>query len=169
VGSGDLTIVFQRLPKGFAQVIDEVELRSAITPHEALFKKVRIGAASMSEDRTMKWASTKTWSGILVGTISAERHANNWFFDLEIYSLKLKRIQNIRRSVSDIICRDITMWIEEKLAFAPDAPATNYKLQLEYRFNKSTGLLESSCFVPAGFRKSEMVSLAWSLPPLSPE
>ena len=165
MSAGDLTIVFQRLPKGFGQVIDEAELRNAITPHEALFKRVRIGAASMSEESAMKWATTKSWSGILVGTISGERRASKWTFQLEIFSLKLKRIQNIRKIVSEIICRDISLWVEEKLALPDSVPNGKYKLQLEYRENKVNGALESSCFVPAGYRKSEIVNLAWSLPP----
>jgi len=164
VGSGDLTIVYQRLTKGFAQVIDESELRAAITPHEELFKRVRMGAKSISEDRSMKWASSKAWSGILVGIISAERRAGKWSFDLEIFALKLKRVDNIRSQISKIICRDIELWMEEKLELPKEAPNNKHKLQLEYRYNKLTGALESSCFVPAGFRKSAIVDLAWSLP-----
>ena len=168
MGSGDLTIVFQRLPKGFGQVIDEAELRGAITPHESLFKRVRIGAPSMSEESAMKWASTKSWSGILVGVISGERRSSKWSFQLEVYSLKIKRIQATRKLISEIICRDIGLWVEEKLVLPESAPNGKYKLHLEYRENKVNGALESSCFVPAGYRKSEIVSLAWSLPPVVP-
>ena len=169
MSSGDLTIVFHRLNKGYAQVIDEAELRAAITPHEALFKRVKIGAPSMSEESAMKWASTKTWSGIMVGVIEGERKAKQWKFELEIFSLKLKRIQHIRKAVSEIICADIGLWVEEKLALPTEAPAGKYKLHLEYRENKTTGALESSCFVPAGFRKSDIVDLAWKLPADKPD
>ena len=161
--SGDLTIVFQRLPKGYAYVVNENELRNAITPYENLFKRVRIGAPSMSEESSMKWASAKSWGGVLVGTISAERKAKKWGFKLELYSLKLKRIEAIRRPVSEIICRDLELWIDEKVNLPGDAPKDKYKLQLEYRQNRQTGALESSCFVPAGYRKSNIVSLAWQL------
>lgn len=164
MGAGDLTIVCQRLPKGFAQVIEEPELHAAITPNEALFKRIRMGAGSMSEDRSMKWAFSKTWSGISVATISAERRVGKWTFDLEVYALSIKRIEPIRKQVSTIICRDIRRWLEEKIALPKEAPNSKYRLNLEYRHNKVNGALESSCFVPAGFRKSEIVELAWSLP-----
>ena len=102
----------------------------------------------MSEETSMKWASAKSWGGILVGTISAERKAKKWCFKLELYSLKLKRIEPIRRPVSEIICRDLELWIDEIVNLPEDAPKDKYKLQLEHRENRQTGALNPAALFP---------------------
>ena len=159
-----LEIVHKKLKKGFVDVITDDELQAALVPYGDVIARLSTGPASMSEERSMKWATAKSWSGKHVGVISGEKIRGKWRIHIELCSLKETTLGTEREAIARIVLRDIAAWIDEKLALDDDAPADKYKLFLEYRHNKFSGELESSCFVPAGCRRSAVVDLAWELP-----